>query len=871
MRCARMSNKGWNLVRFLVVCLAGFLPAPQLHAADWNAAHVPDQLIVCVRKDQGAEDLWTTPPYNAVVVDSCGLPSTLQTRLFAAGAIDVAPLQTSAMIALASGTLSPEAAASLEAMQPERFILVRFEAGTNLEEAADSIAADTTTQFVEPDYLLSLEGVPNDTKFLQQWNLGPAASNGIDAAAAWDLQKGNSQIKIAILDTGADKDAYDLGDGQWGYAYSKISEFKDYLGGSTEPVDGHYHGTAVASVAAGLTNNGTSGANIAGVAGGWNNSATPNANANSGCKVFPMTIATAGDNPKISTAVNALTDAMNYYDPDVILLAWGVTGSSSTLQSQIEWVSHMRKVIVASKGNDNHDTDVYPHFPSDYQGGRWNISVGAIAPGGGRAIWTGHGSNYNGAMDVCAPGTEIWADTPSPATGAMLADNVAPGIAQLNGTSYAAAEVAGVAGLILSEARDQSVTLHPDDVQGLITSSATRDIYGGTYTGAFGWGAVNARRALDEMRPPWVINRFASVGGTSQGEPANWSSDRTWLYGAGHPVDGLYWYKEIAVRKTIPFSMRYLGTPYVWTRGTEASVGWRYFPNAIFGNGYSRVVSQTATSVTLETYVYKFLGGGGTLYGPLPVGPDDVVFAYTVLGIPADTTAPAVVSDLTVAARGRTSLRLEWTDTGDDGAVGTAAAYDLRYFTSPITSEAAFSVATPVETGIPGEAGSVGCAVVDGLQPSHTYYCALKVRDEAPNWSERSASISGMCLSSSHYEEVEMCAPLNRPNPVDPEGLGSPVQELRWSLGVPAPNPSSGATTINYSLKVPNHVRIDLYDVSGRKVRALVDGVQSAGGHSISWDGISDAGNRVKSGVYFCQMTAGGWTSHRRLVIVGNL
>ena len=766
--------------------------------------------------------------------------------------------------------MSPEAAAGLEAMQPGRYLLVSFEPGTNLEIAADSIAADTTIEFVEPDYLLNLEAVPNDSKFSQQWNLGPVASNGIGASAAWELQTGNPLIKIAILDTGADKNAYDLGAGQWGYSYSKITEFKDYLGGSSVPVDPHYHGTAVASVAAGLTNNGTSEQNIAGVAGGWNNSASPNPNANPGCKVFPMTIMSAGDNPKVSTVVNALIDATNLYNIDIFLLAWGVP-PSSTLLSEIEYVSHLGKVIVSSKGNDNHDTDVYPHYPSDYQGGRWNISVGASAPGGGPATWsrggTSYGSNYGGSIDVCAPGTGIWADTPDPATSAMVADNVTPVVAQMDGTSFAAAEVAGIAGLILSEARDASITLHPDDVQGLITSSATRTYYGG-YSPRLGWGVANARAALEEMRPPWVMNRFASVGGTSQGEPANWSNDRTWLYGAGHPVDGLYWYKEIAVRKTIPYSMRYQGTPYVWTRGTEASVGWKYFPNAIFGNGYSKVISQTATSVTLETYIYKFRGGGGTFYGPLPVGAGDVVFAYTVLGIPADTTAPAVVSDLTVTARGRTSLRFEWTAPGDDGATGTATAYDVRYYTAPITSEATFSLATPVETEIPGEAGSVGCAVVNELQPGHTYYCAMKVRDEVPNWSERSASISGTCLSSSHYEEVEMCAPINRPNPVDPEGSGAPAQQLMWSLAAPAPNPSSGTTTINYSLKMSGHVRIDLYDVAGRKVRALVDGAQSAGDHSIEWDGTTEVGNRVKSGVYFCRMTAGGWTSHQRLVMV---
>ncbi len=81
------------------------------------------------------------------------------------------------------------------------------------------------------------------------------------------------------------------------------------------------------------------------------------------------------------------------------------------------------------------------------------------------------------------------------------------------------------------------------------------------------------------------------------------------------------------------------------------------------------------------------------------------------------------------------SVTLGWTDSGDDGMTGTATAVDVRMSGSPITL-ANWDVATSVPgVPTPGPGGTPQRLVVRGLTPGATYYFALRVSDEAGNWS----------------------------------------------------------------------------------------------------------------------------------------
>ena len=97
-------------------------------------------------------------------------------------------------------------------------------------------------------------------------------------------------------------------------------------------------------------------------------------------------------------------------------------------------------------------------------------------------------------------------------------------------------------------------------------------------------------------------------------------------------------------------------------------------------------------------------------------------------------------------------------------------------------------------------------------------------------------------------------------------GIGDAVTEVELLQAVPSPfNPS---TVIGYAIPAPGHVKLRVFDVSGRLVRVLVDGDETAGRHRVTWMGRDDAGHTVASGVYFYQLDASGKTLRKSMTLL---
>jgi len=147
-----------------------------------------------------------------------------------------------------------------------------------------------------------------------------------------------------------------------------------------------------------------------------------------------------------------------------------------------------------------------------------------------------------------------------------------------------------------------------------------------------------------------------------------------------------------------------------------------------------------------EVFTISGLTEGTTYYFAIKVadevpnwsGLSNVLSASTL----DETDAPNAVNDLVAQNATGTTVDLVWTAVGDDGSSGTASTYDIRYSTSPITA-GNFNSATQV-TGEPSPkaAGLQETFTVTGLSESVTYYFAIKVADEVPNWSGVSNSPS---------------------------------------------------------------------------------------------------------------------------------
>jgi len=108
-------------------------------------------------------------------------------------------------------------------------------------------------------------------------------------------------------------------------------------------------------------------------------------------------------------------------------------------------------------------------------------------------------------------------------------------------------------------------------------------------------------------------------------------------------------------------------------------------------------------------------------------------------------------------------------------------------------------------------------------------------------------------------------------------GPGEPGAPRPTRLLVSGPNPMRPTTTVSYVLGSAAHVRLDIHDVAGRRIRTLVDGWQdpSTGGDlaarttRVTWDGRDARGEAVSSGVYWVRLsTSAGFVGSQKLVVL---
>lgn len=88
----------------------------------------------------------------------------------------------------------------------------------------------------------------------------------------------------------------------------------------------------------------------------------------------------------------------------------------------------------------------------------------------------------------------------------------------------------------------------------------------------------------------------------------------------------------------------------------------------------------------------------------------------------------------------------------------------------------------------------------------------------------------------------------------DEDSLQSRIISFR--LNQNHPNPFNLTTSITYDLPTASKVKLTIYDLSGRRVKTLADGIQSAGHRIIDWDGTNEKSVTVASGIYFYRLEA---------------
>jgi hypothetical protein len=390
-----------------------------------------------------------------------------------------------------------------------------------VEKIISTYKNDPRFEYIEPDYIITLEDVekpssatessekitpqattPNDPGYSQLWGLnnigqsGGTADADIDAPEAWDIQKGNQNLVIGVIDTGVDYDHPDLsaniwtnpgeiaGDGIDNDSNGYIDDVRgwDFAYNDNNPMDVHGHGTHVAGTIAGKGNNGVG---VTGVA--WN------------AKIMPLKFLNDSGSGSTSNAILAI----NYATAKGVKLtnnSWGGGGYSQALYDAINTAGQQGALFIAAAGNSSQNTDTTPAYPASYDLANI-ISVASTTRTDGLSWFSNYGAT---TVDLGAPGSDIYSAWPNSTYNTI------------SGTSMASPHVTGAAALLWS----QNPTWTAQQVKNSLmsTGDSISALNGKTVSGK----RLNINNALSNL--PSVINGTAgadNLTGTANADVIN--------------------------------------------------------------------------------------------------------------------------------------------------------------------------------------------------------------------------------------------------------------------------------------------------------------------------------------------------------------
>ncbi len=370
--------------------------------------------------------------------------------------------------------------------------------------AAKALRLHKDVASADLNYLRHPLAMPNDPLYPLQWHYSL-----IDLPRAWDLTTGDSNLTIAVIDTGVLLQHPDLS-GQLIAGYDFISDPRSAGDGNgldadaNDPGDGgiagsdSFHGTHVAGTIAANSNNGVG---VAGIA--WHS------------RIMPLRALGVGGGTDydiiqaIRYAAGLPNDShtLPAKAADIINMSFGGEGFNFAAQQAVSDARSQGVIIVAAAGNSATNL---PSYPAAYDG---VISVSAVDFNSDQAPY----SDFGSTIDIAAPG----GDTSRDSNGDGYGDGVLSTLATASGgevefdyrfyqgTSMAAPHVAGVAALMKSV--DPGLT--PDGFDDLLASGAlTLDLGVAGRDDNFGYGLIDAWAAV-------AAAQAVNGGGTGTANP----------------------------------------------------------------------------------------------------------------------------------------------------------------------------------------------------------------------------------------------------------------------------------------------------------------------------------------------------------------
>jgi flagellar hook assembly protein FlgD len=82
------------------------------------------------------------------------------------------------------------------------------------------------------------------------------------------------------------------------------------------------------------------------------------------------------------------------------------------------------------------------------------------------------------------------------------------------------------------------------------------------------------------------------------------------------------------------------------------------------------------------------------------------------------------------------------------------------------------------------------------------------------------------------------------------------------------PNPFNPSTSIEYYIPSTSDVKVEIYNLLGSKITSLFEGKQSAGSHTLTWNGKDQSGNPVASGIYFYKLSTPNFSETKKMMLM---
>ncbi|MBV7314110.1 S8 family serine peptidase [Shewanella sp. NIFS-20-20] len=373
------------------------------------------------------------------------------------------------------------------ALMNGRLAQISLGRGGDVKQAIKMMSAHPAVKYAEPNYRLHTLATPDDTRYGELWGLNNTgqtsgtADADIDAAEAWDISTGSSDVVVAVIDTGVDYNHSDLAGNIWtnpgeiagngidddGNGVVDDVHGFNAINNSGDPFDDNAHGTHVSGTI------GAKGNNANGVVGvNWDVSII-------GCKFLDSS--GSGSTAGAIACVNYVTDLKVNRGVDVKITnnSWGGGGFSQALKDAIDAGGDAGIMFVAAAGNGAYDNDASPSYPASYD----SDAIVAVASTDHNDAMSGFSQYGLTSVDLGAPGSAILSTVPG------------GGYSSFSGTSMATPHVVGAAALAWSVNPDLDVA----EMKELLLSSGDDNaaLNGKTVSGK----RLNVNNALEAADP----------------------------------------------------------------------------------------------------------------------------------------------------------------------------------------------------------------------------------------------------------------------------------------------------------------------------------------------------------------------------------